>query len=207
MGQVVDLFSRKPPIPTESRIIRIEPEHDDVMAIRRDANGPRRVRIALWALREDGTVEALIPWHDGIKSSRSFDDPLGGEFDGFIFRDSSYESDPDYILRAKRVALEAGTLIAQGEQAVPDFTGTHAVLVSDDQCGLLPVASWILRDGKVSANLLTRADEILDLQIGKKCDTLAEEHPGFRYFVPFELATFIMNSDDPDEVFAKTFLR
>lgn len=206
MGTVVDLFSRRSALPPTSQIIRIEPEHDDVMAIRRDANGPRRLRIACWALRDNGEAEALIPWHDGLKSSRSFTDPLGGEFDGFIMRDSAYESDPDYILKAKRVILEAGALVAQGRQVVPDFTGTHAVIITEDEFALLPVASWVLADGQVTANLLTKSEDILETQISKKCDTLAKDHPGFRYYVPFELATYILDSEDPDEIFAKTFL-
>ncbi|MGI9277055.1 MAG: hypothetical protein ACR2PT_19695 [Endozoicomonas sp.] len=208
-GNVIDLFTRKPVIESESeRIIRIAPELDGMeMLYSNDANPGKMfsMKILCWALRRDGEVDAMVPWLNKLVPARELNDPLNGHWEGYYdsFHDRAFFDPPDY----KITELETAATYYQPKDDNPDLIlqeindniGTHAILSEDNfrTIVLVHLTSWRLyNDGRMLAMV---ADEKLvkntPVLAGDECLFPAQEHKDFRYFFHHVIANKIKQGD------------
>ena len=77
---VIDLFTKKPVDESENnRIIRLAPELDGLeMLYSNDANPGKlfSMKILCWALKKDGTVDAMVPWLNKLVPAQELNDPI-----------------------------------------------------------------------------------------------------------------------------------
>ncbi|WOG29778.1 hypothetical protein [Endozoicomonas sp. 8E] len=216
-GNVIDLFTRKPVNETESeKIIRLAPELDGLeMLYSNDANPGKlfSMKILCWALKKDGTVDALVPWLNKLVPARELNDPLNGRWEGYYdsFHDHAFFEAPEY----KRTELETAALYFQTKEEDPDFIlqeigdniGTHAILTEDNfhTLMLIHVTSWRLyNDGRIHAMLADEKKvETTPILPKDECLFPAQEHEDFKYFFHHIIANKIKHGD-PDAIAAFT---
>lgn len=186
------------------RIIRISPEPDGIcMLYSNYANGDKlfSMKLVCWGLREDGTVEGLVPWFNGLRSCSSLTDPEVGQWEGYYDprTDDLFYEPPMH----KALELEsAAEFFADQRDATPDTVqeiadtiGTHALFIDPlkQHITLSEVVSWRLdKQGDFNAMLIDE-EQVTSTPVlpGDQCLYPAEHHPEFHYFFQHDVANQI----------------
>ncbi|UYM17044.1 hypothetical protein [Endozoicomonas euniceicola] len=216
---VIDLFTRKPlDENASSKIIRLAPETDGMeMLYSNDANPGKlfSMKILCWALRKDGSVDAMVPWLNRLVPARELNDPLNGHWEGYYdsFHETAYFEPPEY----KVVELENAASFYNIDSEDPDIIlqeindniGTHAILSEDSfkTVVLVHVTSWrLFNDGRILAMVANEEEvDTTPILAGDDCLYAAQEHENFRYFFHHVIANKIKKGD-PDAISAFTQL-
>ncbi|MCL6271025.1 hypothetical protein M3P05_13925 [Sansalvadorimonas sp. 2012CJ34-2] len=228
-NNVVDIFTRREVKDAEAnKIIRIAPELDGLeMLYSNDANKDKMfsMKILCWALRQNGEVDAMVPWLTRLVPAKNLNDPLNGHWEGYY--DSKHERlfyDPPVH---KVVELEGAATyfkddeppppksvkekekpVAQVMQEIPDCIGTHVVMSSNafQTITLNQVTSWRLNDDGAIQAMIADNEKIGNTPVlpGDECLYPAQEDNSFKYFFHHVIANKI-KSGDPDaiEAFSK----
>jgi hypothetical protein len=204
-GNVVPLIPRLKA--AKPRIVRVSPEHDGIELLYGNDRHPDTlfsVRVLCWALRDDNSVAAMVPWLNDIVPCAELEDPLNGRWEGYRLPDSHYlfAEAPQHKQEELRAALNFFGKPATGAhivQEIPDSIGTHAVFSSDGfhSISLQEVISWRLTgDGQLQAMVIEEG-EITSTPVlpGDACLHPAQEHPAFRYFFQHQVANRIKERD------------
>ena len=212
---VIDLFTRKPvDDKSSSRIIRLAPEQDGLEMLYSNDASPGKLfsmKILCWALRADGSVDAMVPWLNTLVPARELNDPLNGHWEGYYdsFHDVAFFEPPEHKVIELETASDYFTLdIKQPDlivQEITDNIGTHAIMSEDSfrTVVLVNVASWRLyNDGRVHA-MVADEEKVKSTPVlpGDVCLYAAQEHENFRYFFHYIIANKIKNGD-PDAISA-----
>lgn len=207
---VFDIFSgmHLEEVPRLSRIVRLSPEHDGICMLYSNYTGAGRLysmKILCWALMDDGTVDAMVPWFDGIRRCGSMDDAEIGNWEGY------HEPDGDDIFfeppAHKICELEAAERFfsarprnaTENLQEFADTIGTHALFIDAERrhLTLAEVISWRLHaDGRLTAMLIDQ-ERVTTTPVlpGDPCLRAAEEDPAFHYFFQHDIANQIKNRE------------
>lgn len=204
-GNVVPLVPRRHP--EKPRIVRLSPELDGLELLYSNDRHPDKmfsIKILCWALRDDDSVVAMVPWLNAVIPCRELADPLNGRWEGYRLPDSPYmfEEAPQH----KQDELRAATAFfgkpgnhQPAAQEIPDGIGTHAVFSADGfhTISLLEVVSWRLSgNGTLSAMVIDdSAVEHTPILPGDPCLYAAQEHADFRYFFQHQIANRIKERD------------
>jgi len=215
---VIDIFSGRPLCEVKNRIVRIAPELDGLEMLYSNDSSPEKLyslKVACWALYEDGEVVGMVPWLNDIVSCPDIDDPLNGRFEGY--RDPAVD-DIFYTAPAHKVVeLESSSSYYQEEnpdddfivQEIPDTIGTHAVLTEDGfrTFTLIEVLSWrLMGNGKLSGMLVDdSAVESTPVLPGDACLFSAQDQSEFKYFFQHRIANKI-KAQDPEALAAISLL-
>ena len=202
---VVDIFSGSPidDIPP-SKYVRLSPEQDGLCLLYSSHNNPDQLysmKILCWALRDDGTVDALVPWLDGICCAEDLCDEQTGLWEGYYnpATETLFFEPPIHKIVELDAAYEYFGNDPHHVQEFPDTIGTHALLIKpdDDAITLAEVVSWRLTaDGEVNATLINEAHVTQTPVLpGDSCLNLACDNPHFRYYFQHHAANQIKASD------------
>ncbi len=207
---VIDLFTKKPVDESEgNRIIRLAPEFDGLeMLYSNDANPGKlfSMKILCWALKKDGTVDAMVPWLDKLVPAQQLNDPLNGHWEGYYdsFHDHAFFEPPGYKVTELETAAQYYDASEEKPelvlQEISDNIGTHAILSEDNFSTLIliHVTSWRLyNDGRVHA-MLADEKKVTTTPVLPKDDCLfpAQEHEDFKYFFHHIIANKIKRGDE-----------
>lgn len=219
----LDKFRKKhqPPGKSYSRIIRLSAELDGMEILYANEFSNERlfaIKILFWALFEDGSVQAMIPWLNSIISSDQLEHPNSGKFHGF------YDPDQDLIMfqPPKYKVHELQTAhnhfaqnptpdaidFAKVSQELPDHLGTHAAFKHPEKKGfyLKPVISWrLLSTGRLNAMVPEEQSEEIRPLAGSDDLIEASSDSNFRYFFQHSIASRI-KLHDPDTMTAVALL-
>lgn len=181
--------------------LRLAPEIDDFQVLYRNSQNHNKLyalNIIGWALLDDGSVDALVPWLDTIQLARQLRDPLQGAWEGYYLgcADLILDEPPPHKVAELQSAAEYFGLWDAGAaahaQSLPDTSGTWALLYQAEKhrLRLEPVARWILgADGRMNGQLYAdpgHGEETLDVPA----------HPEFRYFLHASVVNLIMEGGD-----------
>jgi hypothetical protein len=218
-ASVVNIFSGRPVSQSnDNRIIRLSPECDGIsMLYTNNINNTKlyRMSILCWALRENGEVDALVPWLDNIYPCNELNNPVDGQWEGYYETGSEaiFDQPPEHKITSLIQAADYfGTESADPDDVLQQFAdtiGTHALLCerSTNSITLTEVLSWrLLADGRVQAMLIDE-DKITDTPVlpGDPALYPAGESPAFKYFFQHHIANQI-KSQDPDTLSAISIL-
>lgn len=224
-AKVIDFFTRKPIVDQHKKIIRIAPELDALEMLYTNDSTPNKIfsmKIACWALREDHSIVAMIPWLDDIIICSEINDPLNGHWEGYRNPKNNlifYEAPEHKVIELESSAnfYEQGAPLPHTEidfnqgivQEIPDVIGTHAVLTQNGfrSFTLIEVLSWQLKsDGKIHGMLVDEMSvQSTPVLPGDQCLFSAQKHPEFRYFFQHRIANKIKDQD-PDALAAISML-
>ncbi|PKM21434.1 MAG: hypothetical protein CVV10_09390 [Gammaproteobacteria bacterium HGW-Gammaproteobacteria-14] len=204
-GNVVPLVPRRHP--EKPRIVRLSPELDGLELLYSNDRHPDKmfsIKILCWALRDDDSVVAIIPWLNAVIPCQELADPLNGRWEGYRLPDSAYmfEEAPQHKqdeLRAAAAFFGRPCSNQPAAQEIPDTIGTHAVFSADGfhTISLLEVVSWRLSgNGTLSAMVIDdSAVGHTPILPGDPCLYAAQEHSDFRYFFQHQIANRIKERD------------
>ena len=217
---VFDIFSglNLADVPGPTRILRLAPEYDGICMLYSNYTGADRLysmKILCWALLEDGTIDGVVPWFDGIRRCSSMDDAEIGLWEGY------HEPQSDHIFFEppvhKACELQASQrFFARPQQAGPggiqeiaDTIGTHALFIDalHRELTLTEVISWRLHaNGRLTAMLIDQ-ERITTTPVlpGDPCLRAAEEDPTFHYFFQHDISNQI-KSREPEAMAAVAML-
>lgn len=214
-NNIVDIFTGYPidEIPI-SKYVRLSPELDNLCLLYSSHNNSNQLysmKILCWALGEDGSIDALVPWLNGVCSATNLCDEKTGLWEGFYnpSTETLFFEPPEH----KIIELDAAYEFFGGDpeqlQEFPDAIGTHALLIKPggDSITLAEVVSWRLNaKGEINATLINE-DKVTHTPVltGDSCLKLASENPHFRYFFQHHAANQIKDSD-PDALAAIALL-
>ncbi|MBU2704521.1 hypothetical protein KCM76_00910 [Zooshikella marina] len=216
---VIDMFTRKPISPEESkRIIRLSPELDGLeMLYSNDANPNKlfSMKILCWALRTNGEVVALVPWLNDIVACDELRDPLNGHWEGYYDQgidEIFYQAPIHKVVELETAAEYYKTAFQSPDDIVheiPDSIGTHAIITTDNfaSFSLEEVISWqLLNNGMVFAMIIDK-NKVKSTPVlkGDPCLFPAQQHDGFKYFFHHRIANKI-KANDPDAIAAFSLL-
>jgi len=218
-SKVIDFFTREPLAYVHKKIIRIAPELDSLEMLYTNDTTPEKLysmKIACWALREDGSVVAMVPWLNDIVPSPEINDPLNGRWEGYrnpknntLFYEAPEHKVSELESSASFYGEEAGYLSEDPLQAynlnpnvvqeIPDVIGTHAVLTQNGfrSFTLIEVLSWQLhKDGTIHGMLVDELSvQSTPVLPGDPCLFSAQNHNEFRYFFQHRIANKIKDQD------------
>ena len=196
--------------PPESRIVRLAPEHDGLCILYSHHALSRSklfaVKILCWGLQEDGKVVALFPWLNRITRCTELTDPETGCWEGYYnpLTGSIFDAPPEH----KVLELEASTRFFSSDklgaattvQEVPDYIGSHAAMVDDDQhLSVHEILSWrLLGSGDIQAMLPDPEKQeqgFSPVLPGDERLYAAQDSPQFRYFFQYHIANQIKSGD------------
>ncbi len=217
-NNVVDMFTRKPVVNNEpDNIVRLAPELDGLeMLYSNDANPGKlfSMKILCWALYQDGSIDAMVPWLNEIMPCQSLKDPLNGHWEGFFdpYNDHAFFEAPLH----KVVELESSASYFHNSsddpqaviQEIPDAIGTHAILTGDHfrSITLIHVTSWQLHANGDLMAMLADEKKVENTPVLPGDDALfaAQRHPHFKYFFHHVIANKIKHGDENTiEAFSK----
>ncbi len=229
-AKIIDFFTGEPISNQVPKTIRLAPELDSLEMLYTNDSTPDKLysmKIACWALRDDNSVVAMVPWLDNIVACPEINDPLNGRWEGYrdpnsgeIFYDApghkiaELEAAAEYYMKAEELSEEeehAFKLPFNEDvvQEIPDVIGTHSVLTENGfrSFTLIEVLSWQLRrDGTIHGMLV---DELCvqstPVLPGDPCLFSAQNHSEFRYFFQHRIANKI-KEQDPDALAAISLL-
>lgn len=226
-AKVIDFFTGEPLADQHKQTVRLAPELDKLEMLYTNDSTPDKLysmKIACWALREDGSVVAMVPWLDDIVPCPEINDPLNGRWEGYrnpqtneIFYEApehkvtELESAAEYYFANEAAQDEDLRLPINEEviQEVPDVIGTHAVLTQNGfrSFTLIEVLSWrLLRNGSIQGMLVDELSVVSTPVLpGDTCLFTAQQHPEFRYFFQHRIANKI-KEQDPDALAAISML-
>ncbi len=190
------------------RFVRLAPEIDGLEMLYTNDRHPDKLftlKILCWGLRDNGEVEALVPWLKKVTPCTEIDDPLHGSWQGFYdpgIEQVFFEA-PDHKIAELHTAADYYQFECDSDedivQEIPDTIGTHAVF-SDDSFStitLAEVVSWQLKhSGRICATLINedkvRATPVLP---GDPCLMRADERGDFQYFFQHHIANKLKEKD------------
>ena len=153
-NNVVDLFSGKTWSALEAeQIIRLAPEYDGLSVLyshkHTDPNKLFTMKIACWALRNNGEVVGMVPWLNRLVPCTELTDSNRGLWEGYyntVTEDIFYEA-PEHKIAELDYSAEyfaSGNTTGGIIQEIPDTIGTHALLIGtdDETLVLTEVLSW-----------------------------------------------------------------
>jgi hypothetical protein len=198
-----------------SRVVRISPETDGLCILYSNSSSKDKLfsmNILCWALRQDGTVIAMIPWLNKLCPCDELQDPLEGHWEGYYDpeTDEIFQHAPDYKaieLATAAKYFDSHQLQGLGSehphtctQEITDTIGTHALLSGKHpgQLVLTEVFSWRLHaDGEITA-MLINGDLVTTTPVltGDNCLYEASSDPEFRYYFQHHIANQI-KAEDP----------
>ncbi|MCR8924307.1 hypothetical protein NO559_16135 [Dasania sp. GY-MA-18] len=173
------------------------------------------MKILCWALREDGSVTALVPWMNKVTACTELNDEYYGQWQGYYnpATEDLFDEPPAHkVLELTSAAQYFGGLDGNSNsitQEIPDNIGTHAMLNSRCRSHLVltDVLSWRLYgDGRLEAMIID--EELVDetpILTGARCLYPASKNPEFRYFFQHHIANQI-KAEDPDALAAIALL-
>jgi len=220
-SKVIDFFTRKPLENQHKKVIRLAPELDSLEMLYTNDTTPEKLysmKIACWALREDGSVVAMVPWLNDIVASPEINDPLNGRWEGYRNPKNNtifYEAPEHKVAELESSATFYSEEDHQGSnyptdptqhhhtreviQEIPDVIGTHAVLTQNGfrSFTLIEVLSWQLhRDGTIHGMLVDELSvQSTPVLPGDPCLFSAQNHSEFRYFFQHRIANKIKDQD------------
>lgn len=207
-GNVINLHAHRARRQGPGRIVRIAPENDGLRVLYTNDLHPDRMMsldIIGWALHEDGSTAALVPWLRSVTSAAALADPLNGRCAGYWDpgRERLVEDTPPH----HRAELEAardyfGTAANDHRivvQTLPDSAGTHAVMSADRfrTVTLLEIVGWQLRgDGSLLA-LAADGERVTETPVlaDDPCLYAVQEREAFRYFFQRGVANQVKRHD------------
>jgi len=173
------------------------------------------MKILCWALQEDGTITAVVPWMNTISDCHKLNDEYYGKWQGYYdpCTESLFDDPPEHkMLELNSAADYFGGPNGDPKaivQEIPDTIGTHVMLNSNSQDHLIltDVLSWRLYgDGRLEAMIID--EELVEetpILTGSACLYPASENPEFRYFFQHHIANQI-KSEDPEALAAIALL-
>ena len=226
-NNVVDIFTRRQVKDTNAnRIVRLAPELDGLeMLYSNDANKEKMfsMKILCWALRQNGDVEAMVPWLSRLVPAKNLNDPLNGHWEGYY--DSRLErlfyeppihkvvelegaatyfqmaDEPMTVINSETESKEPKPVL----QEIPDNIGTHAVLSGNSfkTITLTQITSWRLHeDGEIQAMIAdTQKIDNTPVLPGDGCLYPVQNNEEFKYFFHHVIANKI-KSGDPEAMAA-----
>jgi hypothetical protein len=214
-SNIVDIFTGYPIDETpSSNYVRLSPELDGLCLLYSSHNNSNQLysmKILCWALRDDGGIDALVPWLDGVCCANELVDEKTGLWEGFYnpYTETLFFEPPEHKIVELDAAFEFFGGDSQHLQEFPDNIGTHALLIKPggDSVTLAEVISWQLNEtGELNATLIDE-ESVTQTPVlpGDACLTLACENPHFRYYFQHYAANQIKASD-PDALAAIALL-
>lgn len=216
---VVDLFTGLPLADNKlQRILRLSPELDGMcMLYSNKANGNKlfSMKLACWALRQDGSVEGMVPWLNQLHGCSSMVDPDIGLWEGYYdpHKDDIFYEAPMHKALELETAVEFFGDEPETElykvQEIADTIGTHALLIDPlkQHLTLSEVVSWRLtNNGSVDAMLINE-EQVTSTPVlaGDPCLYAAADHPEFHYFFQHHVANQI-KCEEPSAMAAVALL-
>ncbi|ROS05028.1 hypothetical protein EDC56_0550 [Sinobacterium caligoides] len=218
-SNIISIFSGRPVREEqESRIIRIAPECDGLSMLYTNngcSNKLFRMSILCWALRDNGEIDALVPWLEELRPCQLLNDPLDGRWEGFFEPSNEYIFDEAPLHQVNSLHQSAEYFATEADcddvilQEFADTIGTHALLCEEKSHSitLTEVLSWrLLADGRIQAMLIDE-EKITSTPVlpGDPCLYPSTENPSFRYFFQHHIANQIKDQD-PDTLSAISIL-
>ena len=205
--------------PAHNRWVRLASESDNLCILYSNqyvhSQKYYSMKILCWALAEDGSVTAIVPWMNKVSSCQQLDDDYYGQWQGYYnpVNQELFEEPPRHkVLELNSAAEYFGQLDNKSDtiiQEIPDNIGTHAMLNSNklDHLILTDVLSWRLYgDGHMEAMIINE-DLVEETPIlpGAPCLYPVTENPDFRYFFQHHIANQI-KAENPDALAAIALL-
>lgn len=217
-SNVYDIFSGQSlDEQAEQRFIRLSPELDGIcMLYSNKSNGDKlfSMKLACWALREDGTVEGMVPWFNGLRSCVSLTDSEIGLWEGYYdprTDDLFFEPPMHKALELETSAefFAASSLEGDTLQEIADTIGTHALFIDPlkQHITLSEVVSWRLLSSGVIHAMLIDEEKVTSTPVlpGDTCLYPAEQDPEFHYFFQHHVANQI-KCEEPSAMAAVAML-
>jgi hypothetical protein len=219
-NNVVDLFSGKTWSALQAeQIIRLAPEYDGLSVLyshkHTDPSKLFTMKIACWALRNNGEVVGMIPWLNRLIPCTDLDDAERGMWEGYYntTTEDIFFEPPEHKVAELDYAAEYFSQLNKPDtaivQEIPDTIGTHALLLGSDNETLVltEVLSWRLTaDGYIHAMLIDEEKvKTTPVLTGDPCLYAADTDPQFRYFFQHHIANQI-KSEDPSALAAVAML-
>lgn len=217
---VFDIFSglRLADPAQRQRVIRLSPEHDGISMLYSNHTGPDklyRMKLLCWALREDGSVDGVVPWFDGPRCCEDMDDQDLGMWEGYYepSGDEIFFEPPPHkvgeLQAAARFFSRHAPATGDCIQEIADTIGTHALFIDPqrEEATLTEVVSWRLdADGRFHAMLIDQ-DKVTSTPVlpGDPCLYAADGDPAFHYFFQHDLANQI-KCEEPEAMAAVALL-
>lgn len=202
---VVDIFTGLSLAESARRqFIRLSPELDGICMLysnHSDRNKLYSMKLVCWALRENGDIEGLVPWFDGMRACSTIDDPNVGMWEGYYDPQTEnifFEPPTHKILELETAAeyfCQTENDLPLPIQEIADTIGTHAMFIDPvkEHLTLSEVISWRLNPrGGISAMLINQ-DRVTSTPVlpGDACLYPADTDPAFRYFFQHNVANQI----------------
>ena len=219
VSNVIQFSDHFKKVPSASKWVRLAAESDNpcILYSNQYVNNHKyySMKILCWALAEDDSITAIVPWMNKVSSCLELDDDYYGQWQGYYNPSNQelFEEPPEHkVLELKSAAQYFGGLDDDPcsiIQEIPDNIGTHAMLNSKklDHLILTDVLSWRLYgDGHMEAMIINE-DLIEETPIlpGSPCLYPATQNPDFRYFFQHHIANQI-KSENPDALAAIALL-
>ena len=221
---VVDIFTKKKVKDNNTnRIVRLAPELDGLeMLYSNDANKDKMfsMKILCWALRQDGQVDAMVPWLSRLVPAQDLKDPLNGHWEGYydnrlerlfyeppVHKVVELEGAVTYFqsVEDKMVNVGDNSDDPQIIQEIPDNIGTHAVLTGNSfhTITLTQITSWRLMDDGTIQAMIADTDKIDNTPVlpGDECLYPVQQNHDFKYFFHHIIANKI-KAGDPEAIAA-----
>lgn len=189
--------------PSPAHIVRLSPEYDGIELLYANDRHPDKLfslKVLAWAMRDDDSITAMVPWLKSVVAAEQLADPLNGRWMGYRLPGSDYlfTDVPDHKVQELNAAVDFFGHGTDGQQ-IPDTIGTHAVFSSDGfhTIRLVEVVSWKLTTrGEVHA-LVADETEITRTPVlpGDPCLSDAQTHGDFCYFFQHGIANRIKDQD------------
>ena len=200
------------------RIVRVSAEIDGICMLYSSATSASKLysmKVLCWALRQDGSVDGMVPWFDGLRCCDSLYDPDIGQWEGYLApdNDSVLFGPPAHKILELETAVQFFTQRQVANHApiqeIPDAIGTHALLVDAERrhLTLSEVISWRLNQDGNMQPMLADQTQVHDTPIlsGASCLYPAQDHPHFRYLFPHRIANQI-KAEEPQAMAAVALL-
>jgi hypothetical protein len=208
--------------PQPQRIVRVSPEVDGICMLYSSFTNDSKLycmKLLCWALRQDGSVDGMVPWFDGLRCCDSLYDPDIGQWEGYLApnNDSVFFGPPAHKILELESAVQFFSKRQPQDsddperplQEIPDTIGTHALLVDAQRhhLTLSEVISWRLNQNGTMQAMLADQTKAHDTPIlpGASCLYPAESHPQFRYLFQHRIANQI-KAEEPQAMEAIALL-
>ena len=221
---VVDIFTKKKVKDNNTnRIVRLAPELDGLeMLYSNDANKDKMfsMKILCWALRQDGQVDAMVPWLSRLVPAQDLKDPLNGHWEGYydnrlerlfyeppVHKVVELEGAVTYFQSVEDRMVKVGDNDDEPQiiQEIPDNIGTHAVLTGNSfhTITLTQITSWRLMDDGTIQAMIADTDKIDNTPVlpGDECLYPVQKNSDFKYFFHHIIANKI-KAGDPEAMAA-----
>ena len=204
-ARIIELSARR--AEKTSRIIRLTAETDGLEMLYSNEAHPRKVfsiKILCWALRQNGDIDAMVPWLDKLTAARQLKDSLNGHWEGYFHADRGrvfYDPPPHKVMDLTCAAsyFEAAAGPHDLLQELPDTIGTHAVLTADNfqTLALQQVTCWQLQGSGLIEAMIADEMKVVNTPVlpGDPCLYAARKNGSFKCFFQHSIANKIKSRD------------